>query len=1373
MKIMFAKLDGENYFTWKYKMELYLRKEKVWAVVSADRPTVPAAGAGITDAIITAAEQDLAVYIEKDELARVLIGLCVDDNQLPIVRNHDTAKATWSALRSYYERNTFSNRVQIKRQIWGSRLSEDGDMEKHIRDQTNGFQKLVDLGETDATESWKVAIFMYSLPPSYDNLVQALEARPDADLTLSLVHSKCLAEYTKRRNANSDGDQTVLKTTARRMKCYFCKAHTHVKKDCVKFKEWLKKQPNKQHCEKVNKVEHNDFLFHISTSRMPVEDDEWIIDSGATTHITNNKRLFETFDPKQGGQVTVANDHKECAKGKGTCTVSMVNKDGDSSTASLRDVLYAQNIRGNMISVHKLMKNGFAVIFDKGMCEIKQGSKQIAVADEANGLFILRRPNESINVCSDNDHKKGCLHHWHRMFGHRDPEAIKTMHAGNLIDGMKLVDCGQRVQCETCMEAKSTRLPFPKQSKSKTKAVLDLIHTDVCGPMQTESFGKKRYVLTFIDDYSKYSEIYFLHKKSETEDKLKEFVAMVKTKFGRKPGIIRSDRGGEYIGNNVKRYLGEMGIQTQFTAPYSPQQNGVAERKNRSLMEMARCMLTDSGLPKSLWAEAVNTANYIQNRTITKGAQSIPYQLWNDERPSVCNFEIFGTKCYVHIPTEKRKKLDNSASAMYFVGYERGSKAYRLYDGTGRKVIISRDVRFIDNKTHTDDIPVELLAKPVRTSVTMPIPNDKGHGSTNDDGESGADKGTSSNADNSRLEYREASDEGNESSTDDDDSSVQSDSTVVSVDLESSLDAEYGNLSSSFGEMSLAGQMDDDLVSLDDEDDETSDDNSPRVSSRVNKGKPPSFYQANSITTSPLIDEPKSLSDALASDNKPKWIAAMKDEIASMEKNETWELCRLPKDRKAIGCKWVYKTKTDASGKVTRYKARLVAQGFSQKFGTDYDQVFAPVARQTTFRVLLSIASKQNLLVHHLDIKTIYNIFLNGKLPETIYMKQPPGFIADDKDLVCHLKKGIYGLKQAAKIWYDTVHAMLAAHKFERAKADPCFYSGYIDAAWVFVLVYVDDILIVAKSIKAVNDVKAIFARKFDTNDLGEVKQYLGIDVTRDNNGIFHLCQAKYINKLVVDFGMAAAKTSSIPMQVNYGKSTMDPNEGLLLSNAQYQKLIGSLLYVSVNTRPDIAASISILAQRVSKPHEEDWNELKRVLKYLKGTANLKLALAKRDHGGDALYGYSDANWAENKSDRKSNSGHVFLVNGGAVCWSSRKQSLVALSTCEAEFVALSEACRAASWIKRLLIDMKQNISDAVLIHEDNQSCLNLVNGEERLSDRSKHIDTRFHFVKDYIKQSMIKCQYCPTDDMLADILTKALPTGKFLKYRIQLGLHD
>lgn len=1363
----FTKLNGENYFTWKFKMEMYLRKEKLWTAITSPIPAVPAADdEGVTPQMIADAERKEAEFYEKDEAALALIALCVEDTQLVHFRNQTTAKAAWAALKTYYERNTLGNKIRIMRQITDLKLAENGNMEQHLAKLTDLFQKLTDLGETQFNDSWQVAITLSSLPPSYDTLVQAFEVREDGDLTLSLIHSKLTQEYLKRTGKmgeSSSGNQaTVLKTTNTKLKCFFCKKESHIKKDCKKYKEWLKKKGNNKANEKVNTVAHNEeFLFQIANT---AKSNEWLIDSGATSHVSNNKQLFETFDSTQSSSVTVANDDTECVSGKGTCVIQMKNEHGDVSTALLQDVLYAPNIRGNMISVQKLMEKDYKIVFDKNKCEIMKSGKQIAVADKVNGLFSLRQPN-AVNLCVTNKHKEGCLHYWHRIYGHRDPNAIKLMHKEGMIHGMKLVDCGLKTQCEVCLEAKSTRVPFPKKSETKSKEILDLVHTDVCGPMQTESMGHKKYFLTIIDDFSKYTVVYFLRHKSEASEKIKHYIAMVQNKFNKKPKVIRSDRGGEYVDNTLKQYLHAEGILIQYTAPYSPQQNGVAERKNRTLVEMARCMLTDADLPKFLWAEAINTANYLQNRSLTKDA--IPIKLWSNEKPSALGLEVFGTKCYVHSPL--RKKLDNTSKEMFFIGYDDNSKAYRCYDASNRKLVISRDVRFVENRSHSNEVSVDMQRKKksmdsIENEIVIESDIDDSFESANSE-ESAKETDFESCDQPSDVtltpgDFHQYRDTLRESSDETATNSSEESNSEETTFVDANLDQEYGELSTSFGEITIdsgseyfPSEIETD-VSV----------HSPRTSQRQTKGVPPERYQAN------LIIEPKSLNEALAAENKSQWLKAMEEEIASMKKNGTWDLVSLPKDRKAIGSKWVYKTKTDATGKIVKYKARLVAQGFSQKFGTDYDQVFAPVARQTTFRIMLAIASKQKWIVHHLDVETA---FLNGSLSETIYMKQPPGFECDNKELVCRLNKSIYGLKQAAKVWNDKVHRILIGMGFEQSKNDPCLYSKNTNGEWIFVLIYVDDIMVMAKTMSSLRKIKSALSEKFDIKDLGEIKQYLGIEITRNKDGIFQLNQSKYIKKIASDFGLAMAKASNIPMQANYGKTPVNPNEGLLLSNEKYRKLLGSLLFVSVNTRPDVSAAISILAQKVSKPRQQDWEELKRVLKYLNGTANLKLTLGKIDHKGKLLFGYSDANWAEDKSDRKSNSGHVFLVNGGTVCWSTRKQSLVTLSTCEAEFVALSEACRAASWIRRILADLKQDQNQPTIVYEDNQSCLELIEKEQRLSERSKHIDTRFYFVKDYIDKGLVDCIYCPTNEMLADALTKALNATKFISFRNSFGLHD
>lgn len=531
IKVLFPKLNGENYFNWKFKMEMLLRREKLWSCITNDPPTIPRAAAAViraANAAIATATTNLNTFLENSDQARALIGLCVEDGQLVHIRNSTTAKESWTPLQRHHERDTLSNKVSIIRRISRTQLQEKGDMEKHLEEMVNLFQKLADLGANQLDDEWKVGFVLSSLPPSYDSLVTALEVRDD--LTFSMVHSKLISEHLKRKGANtvddsSSGEQSVLRTTQLKLKCFFCKKKSHLKQDCRKYKEWLSNKTQNSSRDKVNKVDNNDFLFQIRTQSA---ESQWIIDSGATAHVTNNKRLFESFEETKS-KVTVANNSNENGNGKGTIGINLVNENGEHINAKLTDVLYAPNIHGNLISVKKLMSNGFAVKFDKGMCEIMQNNKQVAVADDVNGLFRLRQQNE-INACTTNGH---CIHHWHRIFGHLDPEAIKYMHNKNMIDGLQIADCGLKLQCETCIKAKTTRHPFPKKSQSKSKAILDLIHTDVCGPMQTESNGKKRYILTLIDDFSKYTTVYFLREKSETATKIKEFIAFTKNKFGK------------------------------------------------------------------------------------------------------------------------------------------------------------------------------------------------------------------------------------------------------------------------------------------------------------------------------------------------------------------------------------------------------------------------------------------------------------------------------------------------------------------------------------------------------------------------------------------------------------------------------------------------------------------------------------------------------------------------------------------------------------------------------------------------------------------------------------------------------------------------
>lgn len=1291
----FPKLNGSNYDNWSFRMKLLLTKEGNWTAVADAKPEP------VTDAWRT-----------KDEQALASIGLAVEDNQLIHIRKAKSAAEAWNALENFHVKKTLTTKVSVMRKICSLRLEKHGDMEAHVSKLAELFEKLNNLQpEKILDDQWLVAILFSSLPEEYETLVTALEARPEEDLTLDMVKGKLIDEWTKKKQRNGDGDdsETVLYADSKTEKdrCFFCKKLGHQKASCEKFRTWkatkasgaVTKQPkvvSKQH--KANHVsqrdDDDDDHYAFLTGCANQVEKQWILDSGATCHIANYREFFHNLDDAATEDVWVANGAKARSEGRGSGQITVINDAGQRREVPIECALYVPEMKSNLLSVKRLVQRGFVVVFDASGARIMRGEKVCATAESVGNLFVLRQPTERVSMATTSD---DCVHAWHRRLGHRDCEAVLKL--PTMAEGVKVKSCNCTGACEVCIEGKMHRAPFPKATKSVSSAVMDLVHTDVCGPMRTTTLGGRRYFITFIDDYSKYTVVYLMREKSEALEKAKEFVEMAKTQFGRKPKILRSDRGGEYIGKKFKAFLKQNGIVGQLTAPYTPQQNGVAERKNRYLVEMARCMLIDGNLSNRFWGEAVMTANYMQNRLPSRSISGTPYERWYGKKPNLGHVQRFGVDAYSHVPNAKRGKLDRKAIKLRFVGYSEVSKAYRLVDEATGKVTISRDVKFLGTCGSGLGPEEENLVVPSIMFQRMQ-PMDEQIESDDDEVWEVPDE---------RLDVAEPQSDG-------------AHPNMPCVDV-----------------------------------------NTPRRSTRPNLGAIPKRYACSAQTS--VQEEPKSLKQALSSPNSNEWRKAMLEELASMQENDAWELVDLPVGSRAIGCKWVYTLKQDEAGNIARYKARLVAQGFNQRLGTDYGEVFAPVVRHATFRALMSVAAKKKMCVKQFDVKTA---FLNGNLEEEIFMKQPPGFVVSGKESkVCRLKRSLYGLKQAARAWNQRLHEVLVADGYERCEADPCLYRKRVGGKWCYVLVYVDDLIVASEDERIVGALKLVLQKNFKITSLGDIKLYLGIEVDRDENGDFFISQRKYIESVVQSAGLQDAKASSVPIDPGYCK--IEEDSDLLPNNLEYQKVVGQLLYIAVNSRPDIAAAISILSRKVSCPTQRDWDELKRTVRYLKGTADMKLRLSS---SGDSsgLVGFADADWAECRTDRKSNSGYVFQYCGGTISWACRKQTCVSLSTAEAEFVALSEASQEAVWLQRLLEDLGEKTN--ILLYEDNQSCLKMLDAE-KFSNRTKHISTKFHYAKDLKTKGVVQYEYCPSETMAADLLTKPIARLRLGVLRQQCGLQQ
>lgn len=488
--------------------------------------------------------------------------------------------------------------------------------------------------------------------------------------------------------------------------------------------------------------------------------------------------------------------------------------------------------------------------------------------------------------------------------------------------------------------------------------------------------------------------------------------------------------------------------------------------------------------------------------------------------------------------------------------------------------------------------------------------------------------------------------------------------------------------------------------------------------------------------------------------------------MSSVQENDVWELVDLPEDRKPVGSKWVFKAKTNADGHIERYKARLVAQGFSQKFGTDYDETFSPVVRLESVRTLIATSVQQGLQLHQVDVTTA---FLNGKLEEEVYMKQPEGFVVPGKEhLVCKLKKSIYGLKQSPRCWNSTLHNHLKRMGFIQTTTDPCIYRSSREEL-AYLGVYVDDIIVATRTDKRLAQVKKDLASRFDIKDLGKLHHFLGMKIVQDEaSGSIWIGQPAYIEALLKRFGMEHSKANPTPVDPG-NKLVKASQEDELFDQHTYQSAVGSLLYVSVATRPDITFAVSNVAKFSANPTTRHWTAVKRIMRYLRGTTDLGLIFTPQ--GSNDCVGFSDADWAGDLDDRKSTSGYVFQIGGTAVSWRSKKQTTVALSTAEADYVALAGATQEAVWMRQLTADLNgEPATEPTVVFEDNQAAIAMAKNPQ-FHGRSKHISIKYHFVRDKVNDGTINISYCPTTEMIADMLTKGLPTGTFNKLRKMIGL--
>lgn len=742
---------------------------------------------------------------------------------------------------------------------------------------------------------------------------------------------------------------------------------------------------------------------------------------------------------------------------------------------------------------------------------------------------------------------------------------------------------------------------------------------------------------------------------------------------------------------------------------------------------MARCLLVDSGLDQKLWAEAISTAAYLRNRCPSRSLDNkTPHEVWTGRKPNVKHLKVFGSTA-VALNKKRKGKFNKKGSILIMVGYSLVSKAYRLYNRDTNSVIERRDVLFDENN---------LPGSEEKSSSTEFI--------------------TVSDIINTNNEEREDSNNipviRSEESTEDENIVTES---TPEVEIDDACSEEFYDMDDFTGFCSP-------LEDIQEENELTY---GPGRRKIIRTGKPGRPRKVKNLLNNVVENQlPKTYKEALSSKCCGKWQEAMEKEMLSLNEKGTWSLADLPAGHKPIKCKWVYALKKNQKGEIIRHKARLVAKGCSQKYGVDYRETFSPVVRYATIRMVLALAVEHQMHLHQLDVVTAY---LNGDLHEEIYMQQPEGFKDESNpNKVLKLQKSLYGLKQAGREWNAKLNEVLCKIGFDRCKNEPCLYKMTRNNNLIIIAVYVDDIIVGCKDKNEISNIKSRIACEFEITDKGLLEHFLGMEVIRDGEtGEIKLSQELYINEMLEEYGMENCKPSSVPlspgfqMKCNGDCEKFDPTT--------YQSLIGALLYLALTTRPDIIHSVSKLAQRNSDPHVEHWAAAKNILRYLKGTKNLKLIFSRSTK---TLEGYADADWGGCPVDRKSYSGYAFYIGKSLISWESKKQNTTALSSTEAEYISISNASKEAVYLRRLLQELGFWKDESVILNVDNQGAMKLAMNPV-YHNRSKHIDIKYHHIRDVVQSKEVELKYCPTDDMIADIFTKNLPKAKHTNFVNLLNL--
>ncbi|GJR73853.1 putative ribonuclease H-like domain-containing protein [Tanacetum coccineum] len=942
--------------------------------------------------------------------------------------------------------------------------------------------------------------------------------------------------------------------------------------------------------------------------------------------MTGNRSYLTDYEEIDGGFVAF----------RGSTKVRKITGKGKIRTGKLdiEDVYFVKELKFNLFSVSQMCDKKNIVLFTDTECVVL--SLDFKLTDESHVFLKVPRKDIMYSIDLKNVVPQGgltCLfakaiidesNLWHMRLGHVNFKTINKLVKGNLARGLppKLFEINQT--CVACQKGKQHRASCKTKTVSSISQPLQMLHMDLFGLTFVKSLMKKMYCLVVTDDYSRFSWVFFLATKDETSEILKTFITGIENLIDLKVKVIRCDNGTEFKNRVMNQFCEIKSIKREFSVARTPQQNIVAERKNMTLIEAARTMLADSKLPTTFWAEAVNTACYVQNRVLViKPHNKTPYELFLGRKPALSFMRPFGCPVTILNTIDHLGKFDGKADEGFFVGYSTNSKAYRVFNSRTRIVEENLHVKFSKDTPNIAGsgpnwlFDINALTKSINYEPIVAGNQSNGNAGTKACDDAGEEeKKDAKDPENKDSEVPNTEESRvNQEKDENDVNSTNNINTVSSIINAASIEDNVIDENIVYGcdddpNMPNLEEIvySDDDEGTDAEADMTNLDThilaSPITTTRIHKHHPVNQIIGD-LHSAPQTrrmlknvtehEEPKKVIQAL---QDPSWIEAIQEELLQFKLQQVWTLVDLPYGKRAIGTKWVYRNKKDKRGIVIKNKARLVAQGYTQEEGIDYDEVFAPVARIEAIRLFLAYASFKDLIVYQMDVKSA---FLYGKIEEEFYVCQPPRFEDPEfPDKVYKVEKALYGVHQAPRARYETLSTYLLDNGFQRGQIDKTLF------------------------IKRV---------KVPMSSMGKLTFFLGLQVTEKDDGIF-ISQDKYMDEILKKFDFSTVKTASTPMETS--KPLLKDAEAEDVDVHLYISMIRSLMYLTA-LRPDIMFAVCACARFQVTPKISHLHAVKRVFRYLKGQPKLGLWYPK-DSPFD-LEAYTDSDYAGASLDRKSTTG--------------------------------------------------------------------------------------------------------------------------------------